>query len=214
MDWSWPRAPSNGAGTCVLQSFQFAHEVLADVDHRQSVVDNREDETLVQHYKVALLCLPTRHGAIRLQHKCNRLRLLATYSITIALTNKQNHNVIEYDYIESNHDYNCDYICRETPSGRKQNTFAWFDVSIFRQYKLHSVMLEYNNAEPSHWLHDIYWHWMFLLWFRFDFCPWFVTSSVVGSFTLWLFLSFQQNTDFLKLIGLFSNVFGRPVARI
>jgi len=27
----------------------------------------------------------------RLQHKCNRLRLLATCSITI--TNKQNHNV-------------------------------------------------------------------------------------------------------------------------
>ena len=32
----------------------------------------------------------------RLQHKCYRLRLLATCSITI--TNKQNHNVIDYDY--------------------------------------------------------------------------------------------------------------------
>jgi len=42
-----------------LQSFQFAHEVLTDVDHRQSVVENREDEALVQHYNVPLLCLPT-----------------------------------------------------------------------------------------------------------------------------------------------------------
>jgi len=43
----------------------------------------------------------------RLQHKCNRLRLLATCSITN--TNNQNHNVIDYDYIESNHDYNREY---------------------------------------------------------------------------------------------------------
>jgi len=35
-----------------------------------------------------------------------RLRLLATCSITI--TNKQNHNVINHDYIECNHDYNRD----------------------------------------------------------------------------------------------------------
>jgi len=60
----------------------------------------------------------------RLQHKCNRLRLLATCSITI--TNKQNHNVI--DYIESNHDYNRDYICLETSSERKQILFVWFGV--------------------------------------------------------------------------------------
>jgi len=40
----------------------------------------------------------------RLQHKCNRLRLLATCSITI--TNEQNHNVIDYNYIVSNRDYN------------------------------------------------------------------------------------------------------------
>jgi len=42
-----------------LQSFQFAHEVLADVDHRQSVVDNREHEALVHHYKVPFLSIPT-----------------------------------------------------------------------------------------------------------------------------------------------------------
>jgi len=35
----------------------------------------------------------------RLQNKCNRLRLLATCSITI--TKEQNHNVIDYDYVES-----------------------------------------------------------------------------------------------------------------
>jgi len=63
----------------------------------------------------------------RLQHKCNRLRLLATCSIT----NKQNHNAINYDYIESNHDYNLDYICLDASSERKQTRFAWFDVSIF-----------------------------------------------------------------------------------
>jgi len=67
----------------------------------------------------------------RLQHKCNRLRLLATCSITI--TNKQNHNVIDYDYIvlDYDHDYNLDYICLEISSERKQTPFAWFDVSIF-----------------------------------------------------------------------------------
>ena len=65
----------------------------------------------------------------RLQQKCNRLRLLATCSITI--TNKQNHNVIECDYVESNHDYNRDYICLETSSERKRNPFAQFYVSIF-----------------------------------------------------------------------------------
>ena len=65
----------------------------------------------------------------RLQHKCNWLRLLATCSITI--TNEQNHNVIDCDYIKSNHDYNRDDICLETSSDRKQTPFAWFDVSIF-----------------------------------------------------------------------------------
>jgi len=69
----------------------------------------------------------------RLQHKCNRLRLLATCLIT----NNQNHNVIDYDYIESNHDYNREYICRETSSERKQTPFAWFDVKyIFRQHTI------------------------------------------------------------------------------
>ena len=56
----------------------------------------------------------------RLQHSCNRLRLLATCSIT----NKQNYNVIDCDYIESNHNYNRDYICLETSSERKGNPFA------------------------------------------------------------------------------------------
>jgi len=66
----------------------------------------------------------------RLQHKCNRLRLrlLATCSITI--TNKQNHNVIDYDYIVSNHDYNREYTCLPTSSERKQNPFEWFHLSI------------------------------------------------------------------------------------
>jgi len=53
----------------------------------------------------------------RLHPQCNRLRLLATCSITI--TNEQNHNVIDYDYTESNHNYNRDYIGPETPSKRK-----------------------------------------------------------------------------------------------
>jgi len=59
-----------------------------------------------------------------LQHECNRLRLrlLATCSITI--TNKQNHIVIDYDYIESNHDYNRNYNCLETSSEQQQNPFA------------------------------------------------------------------------------------------
>jgi len=66
----------------------------------------------------------------RLQYRCNRLRLLATCSITI--TNKQNRNVIDNDYIESNHDCNRYYICLETSSERKQIPLAWFDVSIFQ----------------------------------------------------------------------------------
>jgi len=33
--------------------------------------------------------------------------------------NKQNHNVMDSDYIESNHDYNRYYICLEPPSERK-----------------------------------------------------------------------------------------------
>jgi len=51
----------------------------------------------------------------QLQHKFNRLRLLATCSIMI--TNKQNHNVIDYDYIFSNHDY----ICLGRSSEKKQS---------------------------------------------------------------------------------------------
>jgi len=45
--------------------------------------------------------------------------------------NNQNHNVIDYDYIESNHHYNHDFICLETSSERNQTPFSWFDVSIF-----------------------------------------------------------------------------------
>ena len=55
----------------------------------------------------------------QLHHKC----MLATCSITT--TNKQNNNVIDYDYIESNHDYNRDQICLETFWERKENSFAW-----------------------------------------------------------------------------------------
>jgi len=40
-------------------------------------------------------------------------------------------NAIDYDCIESNHDYNRDYICLETSSERKQTSFACFDVCIF-----------------------------------------------------------------------------------
>jgi len=49
----------------------------------------------------------------------------------ITIANKQNHNVIDYDYTESNRDYNRDYIYLETSSEQKQTQFAWFDVSIF-----------------------------------------------------------------------------------
>ena len=42
-----------------MRSFQFAHKVLTEVDHRRSVVENRQDEAFVQHYKMPLLCLPT-----------------------------------------------------------------------------------------------------------------------------------------------------------
>jgi len=50
--------------------------------------------------------------------------------------NKQNHNVIDYDYIESNHDYNSDCICLQTSSEGKYNPFAWFDVNIFQAIKI------------------------------------------------------------------------------
>ena len=68
----------------------------------------------------------------------DRLRLLATGSITI--TNKQNHNVIDHDYIESNHDYNRDYICLETCSEKK--TFAVLCKYIFRQ---HTILINAIN---------------------------------------------------------------------
>ena len=45
-------------------------------------------------------------------------------------------NVIDYDYVESNHDYNRDYFSLQTSSERKHNPFAWFDVSIFQAIKI------------------------------------------------------------------------------
>jgi len=51
----------------------------------------------------------------RLHRKCNRLRLLVKCSITI--TSKQNHNVIDYDYLETIRDY----ICLRTSPERKKN---------------------------------------------------------------------------------------------
>jgi len=49
----------------------------------------------------------------QLNQGCNQLRLLATFSIMI----KENHT----NYIKCSHDSNCDYICLETSSKRKQN---------------------------------------------------------------------------------------------
>ena len=71
----------------------------------------------------------------RLQHKCNRLRLLATCSIT----NKQNHNVIDYDYIESNHDYN--RITFVLKHKTKPICMVWCKY-IFRQ---HTILLNAIN---------------------------------------------------------------------
>jgi len=45
----------------------------------------------------------------RLQHKCNQLRLLVKCSIA----SKQNHSVIDYDYLESIHDYICLGTCQK-----------------------------------------------------------------------------------------------------
>ena len=59
----------------------------------------------------------------RLHHKCNPLQALATCSITI--TNKKNHNVIDYDCIESNHNKNPDYICFVSCSERKQSPLTY-----------------------------------------------------------------------------------------
>jgi len=39
--------------------------------------------------------------------------------------------MLDYDYIESNHGYNRDYICLDTLSERKRNPFASFDASVF-----------------------------------------------------------------------------------
>jgi len=53
-----------------------------------------------------------------------------------AFTIKQNHNVIDYDHIVSNHDYNC----LETSSERKQNPFAQFYAGIFSDNIPHESM--------------------------------------------------------------------------
>jgi len=58
------------------------------------------------------------------------------------------------------------------------------------------LMLKYNNAEPFQWLQDIYWHWIFLLWFRIDFRPWFVSSSFIWSFKLWFLFHFNRMHNF------------------
>jgi len=42
------------------------------------------------------------------------------------ITNKQNHNVIDYDY---------DYICLKHPQKKKQSPSAWFHVNIFSANK-------------------------------------------------------------------------------
>jgi len=49
------------------------------------------------------------------------------------IVNKQNHIVIDYDCIESNHDFNRHYICLEAPSKEyKTHSHGFiFDVSIF-----------------------------------------------------------------------------------
>jgi len=57
--------------------------------------------------------LKYRHAPGSNRHYITNVIDYATYSIT----NKQNHNVINYDYTESNHDY----ICLETSSEGKQN---------------------------------------------------------------------------------------------
>ena len=57
------------------------------------------------------------------------------------------------------------------------------------------LMLKYNNIQPSQWFQEIFWHWMFLLCVWIDFRLWFCTSGFVGSFTLLIFLSFQQKNN-------------------
>ena len=72
----------------------------------------------------------------RLQSKCNRLRLGLLVTCSITVTNKQNHNAIDYDYIESNHDYNRDFILSSDILRKKTHPFAWFDVRIFQAIRI------------------------------------------------------------------------------
>jgi len=55
----------------------------------------------------------------------------------MTIANKQNHNVI--DYIESNHDYNRDYICLET--SQNEICMVWCEY-IFRQ---HTILMNAIN---------------------------------------------------------------------
>jgi len=67
----------------------------------------------------------------------------------------------------------------------------WYDT--FKPYDTIYDMTHLNPMTQYMILHIsdlltqymIYWH---SIWFQIDLCSWFVTSSVVGSFTLWLLL--------------------------
>jgi len=107
-----PWSPSSS--TILPQQYFVLSKILAPVQRMLAIRSSSEQ---------------SRSDIWRLHHKCNRLWLLATCLITV--TNKQNHNVIDYNYIESNQDYNRDYICLETSPEQKQTPFAWFDVNIF-----------------------------------------------------------------------------------
>jgi len=91
--------------------------------------------------------LHKRHWVITSQMQSITITITSTSSITI--TNKQNHNVIDYDFIESNHDYNCDYICLETSSERKQKPIwmVWYKY-ILRQ---HTIWINAINEIINLW---------------------------------------------------------------
>jgi len=55
---------------------------------------------------------------------CTSSAIVSTYEAPNQTWGDYSTNVIDYDYIESNHDYNC----LETSSGRKQSPSVWFDV--------------------------------------------------------------------------------------
>jgi len=53
------------------------------------------------------------------------------------ITNNQNHNIIDYDYIESNHDYNRDYICLEILQSENKLHLHSLMLSIFSDTMRH-----------------------------------------------------------------------------